>query len=139
MEREHHLPASRVSRPCPGIAVGLQQACHMRTSERDAHEVMAEGACGLECLFRGQRRDPEWRPRLLGRPRQRIRVFEAVESAAGRDLVLLEQAAHLLQSLLETGAALVHGDAETCKLVWQEGTRKSDLEATAGNSIHHPD
>ena len=111
----------------------------MRTSKRYAHEVVTERARGLECLLGGQRRDPEWRPRLLGGPRQRRCAFETVESAAGRDLFLLEQAPHLLQSLLEPGAALVHGDAETGELMRQEGARESHLKPAAGNGVHHTD
>src|SRR5262249_31175190 len=96
----------------PGIAIGFEQAHHGRSPERDAHEVMAERARSLECFPGGQRGDPERRSWFLRRARQRGGVFEAVEATPRGDLLLLEQAAHLLESLLEAGAALIHGDAE---------------------------
>src|SRR5262249_56755547 len=52
---------------------------------------------------------------------QRGRVFETVEAAPRRDLVLLEQTADLLESFVEARAALVHRDAKAGKLVGQEG------------------
>ena len=56
-----------------------------------------------------------------------------------RDFFLLEQAAHLLESLLETRPALVHRNAEAGKLVRQESAGKAHLQPAGGNRIDHPD
>ena len=41
--------------------------------------------------------------------------------------------------LIEAGAALVHCDAEAGEFVRQEGARKADLHAPAGDRIRHSD
>src|SRR4029077_7498696 len=92
-----------------------------------------------ERLPGGERGDPERRPRLLRRTRQRCGVFEAVEAPLRRDFFRLEQAAPLLESLLETRSALVHRNAEAGKLVRQESTGKPHLQPAGGNRINHPD
>src|SRR5262249_10017156 len=112
VEREHDLAAAGMPRRPPGITIGLQPARQPPSAERNTHEVVAKRARGLKAFFRRQRRDPERRPRFLRRARHRGHVFEAVEAAPRRDLLLLEQAAHLLESLLEARATLIHRDAE---------------------------
>ena len=62
-----------------------------------------------------------------------------MEAALRGDVFLLQQAADLLEPFVEAGAALVHRDAEARELVRQERAREADLEAAAGDRVHHPD
>ena len=139
VERQHHPALAGMPRGPPGVAIDLHQLRHLRAGQRNAHQVMALPSGVLERFLGRQRGDPERRPRLLGRARQRRHLFEAVEAALRGDVLLLQQAANLLQALVEAGAALVHRDAEAGELVRQEGARETDLHAAVGDRVDHAD
>jgi hypothetical protein len=62
-----------------------------------------------------------------------------VEAALCRDVLLLQQAANLLDALVEAGTALIHRDTEAGELVGQECAREPDLHAAVGDRIDHAD
>src|SRR5262245_38541712 len=62
-----------------------------------------------------------------------------MELSVCADVLFLEQAAYLLQPLLEARAALIHRYAETGELVRQKRPGKADFQATAGNGVDHAD
>ena len=62
-----------------------------------------------------------------------------MEAALASHLLLLQQQAHLLDALVEAGAAFVQPDAEARELVRQEGAREADLEPAAGDRVEHAD
>ena len=111
----------------------------MGAGQRDAHKVVAEAAGVLGRIPGRQRGDPERRPWLLCRPRQRRYVLEAVEAASRGDILFLEQAADLLDAFVETGAALVHRNAEAGEFVRQKRAREPDLHTALRDRVDHAD
>src|SRR5687767_8458882 len=79
MNTEHHLRPAGVPCRLPGLAVYLHQLRGRRADPGDRHQVVAELAGAGEGVGRADRGDPERRPRLLRRPRQRGDVLVAVE------------------------------------------------------------
>ena len=93
----------------------------------------------LERLRRLRRCDVEFRPRLLGRPRQRGHVLEGVELAAVGGVLLRQQQIDLLEALAKARLRFIGRDAEAAELVRQERARKADVEPSAGDRVEHGD
>src|SRR5690606_35709207 len=91
VEADHDLAVARVAGLAPGLAVEATDLGHVRARQRDGHQAMAETTGVFERLRARRGRDPERRPRRLGRPRQRGDVLEAAELALAGDVLLLEE------------------------------------------------
>ncbi len=139
MEREHDASRSRVSRRAPAFAIGGEQLLHLAAGERDRHHSVPRPSGVDERLRRAERGHPERRARSLRRARQRGDVLEAVEAPFDRDVLLFEQATHLLDAFVEARAALVDTASEPRELVRQERAREPDFESSARDRVEHAD
>ncbi len=62
-----------------------------------------------------------------------------MEAPLHGDVLLLQEPPHLLQALVEAGAALVHAHAEAGELVRQEGAREAHVEPPVRYGVEHAD
>jgi hypothetical protein len=137
VEGEHDLALARVAGLLPGSPVGAEQRAHHRAGQRDRHDRIAHPAGegeGVRSVLRG---NIEFRARLLGRPRQRCRVFDRVETAAMGHVLACQEQFDLFDALAEARHRFIWRTAEAAKLVRQKGAREADIEPTLADCVQH--
>src|SRR5215510_3432928 len=123
----------------PGVAVALHQLTDQIeiAGEGDDHDVVAPLSRPDKRFLGCDGCDPDWRMRLLHRPRHQADVAKPVKLALIRNPLLGPKPGDDVNAFFETRSALFHAHAEDVELLWDEGASKSSIEPAVADIIEH--
>ena len=104
---------------------------------RHHHHVVAALSRPHEGLGSHHGRDPDGRVGLLGRPRERGYVLEAVESPLERDVLFRPQPVQKRRALVQFAAALLERITEGGEFLWRVAGAYSQNQPTARDRVDH--